>query len=305
MTKPDRWMPLDWGDYWRDTGHLTAAEHGAYLNLIGHYWVSGKALPDDDIRLHRLARMGFVEWRKVSATVRAFFVVGDGLLKHKRIDQEIERANDVHAKRSQAAKRTNAKRYAERALSDTQSQSQSQLDSGPTGPGANAPSGEGGDVHANLFGEAETASLKARIFGPCLVWLAAQSKLPDAGARRLVGKWCSQFGDGAVLDAFTAAARQSPLDPVPYIERVLSNVDSSKSGAQALRGGAQQRQAAPVFQERVAGAARHQATGHLAGLRDALGLGYVAPARPDAQGTDAGVVIDADREPDTGAGSGG
>jgi len=56
MSSPSKttvWMPMYWGDYLRDTGHLTTTEHGA---KIGHYWVTGKPLPDDDKRLANIPR---------------------------------------------------------------------------------------------------------------------------------------------------------------------------------------------------------------------------------------------------------
>jgi uncharacterized protein YdaU (DUF1376 family) len=50
------WMPLYIADYRKDTAHLSAAEHGAYLLLIMHYWSTG-SLPVEDAPLARIAAM--------------------------------------------------------------------------------------------------------------------------------------------------------------------------------------------------------------------------------------------------------
>jgi uncharacterized protein YdaU (DUF1376 family) len=94
------WMPLDVAAYRKDTAHLAAAEHGAYLLLIMHYWATG-AVPDDDRQLARIAAMTPAEWKRARAVVQAFFYDG---WRHKRIDKELARAADISSKRSAAAK---------------------------------------------------------------------------------------------------------------------------------------------------------------------------------------------------------
>lgn len=96
------WMPLYVADYLADTTHLSAAEHGAYLLLIMHYWQNGE-LPTDDRRLARIARMGTKEWNKARPTLAEFFDAG---WKHARVEAEIGRANEVSDRaRSKAEKR--------------------------------------------------------------------------------------------------------------------------------------------------------------------------------------------------------
>lgn len=90
--KPDTWMPFFWGDYLRDTGHLSTAEHGAYILLIGHYWTTGKPIPDSDAVLARITRQGIANWRKMREVIAAFFSHTDDVWRHHRVDAELDRA---------------------------------------------------------------------------------------------------------------------------------------------------------------------------------------------------------------------
>ena len=65
-------MSFHIGDYKKHTSHLQAAEHGAYLLLIMHYWVMG-GLPHDDRRLASIACMTVGQWRKHKATLEPLF----------------------------------------------------------------------------------------------------------------------------------------------------------------------------------------------------------------------------------------
>lgn len=88
------WMPLYIRDYLADTAHLRAAQSGAYLHLIMHYWQRG-SLPDDDDQLAAIAKMPDKEWRQNRPLIEAFFQPG---WKHPRIDAE---KADAHAKYEQ------------------------------------------------------------------------------------------------------------------------------------------------------------------------------------------------------------
>lgn len=82
------WMPLYVADYLADTAHLTAAEHGAYLLLIMHYWRAGK-LPNDERQLARIARMTAREWANSRDVLASFF---DAEWRHKRIESELAKS---------------------------------------------------------------------------------------------------------------------------------------------------------------------------------------------------------------------
>lgn len=106
--------------------------------------------------------------------------------------------------------------------------------------------------------EGAVAPLKDRIFGPCLAWLANRSGMPAKKLRSVVGKWCSQAGDGATLEAMTEAERNCPVgDPVAYIEATLNR---------------KKNHAKPTADETF--------DAHVAGLANALGVGKMAASEP-------------------------
>ena len=103
-TRSDTWMPLYVGDYLRDTGHLTAAEHGGYLLLLMQAWTSGGALPADEKRLRAIARMERAEWKRARPVLMGFFHRAGDTFRHKRIDQELSNAQGIVDQRKTAGK---------------------------------------------------------------------------------------------------------------------------------------------------------------------------------------------------------
>jgi uncharacterized protein YdaU (DUF1376 family) len=99
MKRP--WMPLYVGDYLGDTGHLTTAQHGAYLLLMMHYWRRGE-LPDDDRQLAKITKLPLRTWGDYRPVLQQFFHSG---WKHKRIDAELERLMRLSEKRASAGQK--------------------------------------------------------------------------------------------------------------------------------------------------------------------------------------------------------
>lgn len=90
------YMPFYVGDYLADTGHLRAAEHGAYLLLILHYWSTGGIPFEDDAALARIARMTGHQWHHARPIVMGFFPDG----KHRRIDRDLAKVRKISESRS-------------------------------------------------------------------------------------------------------------------------------------------------------------------------------------------------------------
>ncbi len=99
MSRP--WMPLWIGDFIADTAHLNAAETGAYLLLIMHYWTTG-GLPTDERQLARIARMTPRQWNASFQCLKSLFSEG---WKHARIESELATAQEKYEKRASAGKR--------------------------------------------------------------------------------------------------------------------------------------------------------------------------------------------------------
>lgn len=129
MTKPDVWMPLVIRDYLADTGHLSTAEHGAYLLLLMAAWTRGGSLPDDDAQLARITRASDREWKKLRASLVPFFHVSDGGWRQKRLLKELAAATASAAMAGAKAKRGATVRWGKEAPID-----------GPDPPPSNATS---------------------------------------------------------------------------------------------------------------------------------------------------------------------
>lgn len=107
-------MPIHIGDYQRDTGHLRATEHGAYLLLMFHYWSTG-GLPNSDDHLATIARLSRGEWKKIKPTLQAFFKDG---WSHGRIDYDLEKARSISDAAREAGKASGRSRSVKPPLND-------------------------------------------------------------------------------------------------------------------------------------------------------------------------------------------
>lgn len=97
------------GDYRRDTGRLSLAEHGAYLLLMADYYATENAFPADLPSLYRIVgAQGSAEQRAVKAVAEKYFPVADDGMRHNtRADREIER----YRERSNKARASVNKRW--------------------------------------------------------------------------------------------------------------------------------------------------------------------------------------------------
>jgi uncharacterized protein YdaU (DUF1376 family) len=80
-----------WSTFFADTEHLTEEAAKAHLFLLGHAWLRGAKLPDDDGMLARLCRIGPRKWASVKASVLTLWQrADDGSWTQKRMLREYD-----------------------------------------------------------------------------------------------------------------------------------------------------------------------------------------------------------------------
>lgn len=119
-----KWISFFPGDYLRDTGTLTMQQHGAYLQVLLHYYVSGPISKDAAAyagagaavsALHR-ACSAFTENERedVQFVLSKFFHLEGDFWHHKRADAEIAKS----AERSASAREKANRRWSGDAAAD-------------------------------------------------------------------------------------------------------------------------------------------------------------------------------------------
>jgi uncharacterized protein YdaU (DUF1376 family) len=85
----DIWMPVNIGDYLKDTQHLDAVRHGCYLLWLMHYWIRGP-LPNSMDQLILIGRLNGADAPSIAHAllVEFFKLETDGLYHQKRADTE-------------------------------------------------------------------------------------------------------------------------------------------------------------------------------------------------------------------------
>jgi uncharacterized protein YdaU (DUF1376 family) len=82
-------MPFFPADFFADTEHLTRCAAHGYLFLLGHAWLRGAKLPNDDVALARMAGVRGDQWKKIKPEIMEFWKLGpDGCLTNSRLTKE-------------------------------------------------------------------------------------------------------------------------------------------------------------------------------------------------------------------------
>lgn len=110
MTRSNNhWYPRYPADYGKKTRHLSMMEHGAYALLMDYCYSTGNPLPANAVQLHRIC-MAFAEAEQAAcmSVLHEFFIEGPDGWHNARIDEELQKRNEISDKRSKAALKRHA-----------------------------------------------------------------------------------------------------------------------------------------------------------------------------------------------------
>jgi len=216
------------GDYQRDTGTLTLAEHGAYLLMLQHYYATERALPIGR-DLHRLLRAETKAERDAIDTVaKRFWTEADGGLINPRADEEIAKGREqAKVNRATAQAREANRRATKQARSVARTEHDSCTTCEPNHSHSQTKTSE-----ANASGvppppepAADPPSAAIPIDPTKAVFDLGVAVLTAAGheekhARSLVGKLRKALGDDGAMPVLIAA--KATTEPASYIAAAMT-----------------------------------------------------------------------------------
>lgn len=185
------------GDYARDTGHLSLAEHGAYTLLLDAIYATERPLPTDLKSLYRICRATAPSERRAVASVADQFFPVDG---DKRMNSRAKREIDENAPRIKAARENGTKGGRPKKPRENPAGSEKE----PAGEALHPPD------PSVLRTEGEKAPS---------VWDVGR-KILGGG---LLGKLLKQHGDEPVKRAILATLDKRPADEKTYLLGALKN----------------------------------------------------------------------------------
>ena len=108
-----RWMKFWTGNYLGDTGHLSLAEHGAYIKLLCLAWDNSTcSIPADSEWIKRRLRVDDEEYvRVVRPVIEEFWTEEDGRLHQKRQRKEFFAAVASGERQTKSARKAANKRW--------------------------------------------------------------------------------------------------------------------------------------------------------------------------------------------------
>jgi uncharacterized protein YdaU (DUF1376 family) len=239
-------------DYLQGTEGMGLEIEGAYIRFLMRLYRRGKPLPDDDRFMSVVMGLSVRVWRRVKDSLIAIgkIILRSGCLTNMRFEKERKaRAEQLRKQSEGMRKRWQNERAAKAAndgvspkfqeslaevslkLSENLDEKPNEIngsndshllidrererkkeDSDPNGSGAEAPD----------------KTLREVIWDEGLGWLRTRTLVREEKLRPRVGRWISDYGEVAVMNALDAAQQKGAVDPMSYIDGCLRRQGSAK-----------------------------------------------------------------------------
>lgn len=248
-SRGDAWMPLWVGDFLRDTGHLSAAEVGAYILLLMAGWTRGGALPADEMRLRSLARLDARSWRASRDTLLAFFYRDGDTYRQRRLDQELAHSQGLVDQRRAAGRASAAQRalnarstsVAPSVATDAPANAQQTARPSPSPleiPESSLRDASGPPAAPPAAAHPLLHDVRTALWTEGLARLRRLTGKPDRAARAMLGKLLKRAGDDCALvqAVLVQAEMDRPGMPEPWL---LAAIDTRMGRGAAALGRAQ------------------------------------------------------------------
>lgn len=132
--RPKVFQNMYWHDFDADTSGIPLFDRGVYLILIKEYWYNGGPLPDNKTFLYRkCVAISRAEKASVNRMLEAYFLHGNGVYRHPRIDRDLAQATEKIRKNRERAQKGAAARWQKTdATSNATSNAQAMLKQCPS-----------------------------------------------------------------------------------------------------------------------------------------------------------------------------
>lgn len=230
------------GDYQRDTGTLSIAEHGAYFLMLQHYYATEAELPKGR-ELYRLLRCeSKVDRDAVDVVLAKFWCETETGYTNDRAIKEIRKADHQRTVNQEIGKRGGRPKQTghitesvSRKQTESKTESVSESDSKPE-PNRNPnQTPDTRQRHSEAIasgGKPPTMTADEIIFGYG-VPLLTNAGIAEKQARSFLGGLRKEHGDGVVIDKLRDCMRARPLQPLEWLAAALPPGGGRRAGKQA------------------------------------------------------------------------
>lgn len=217
------YYPFHIGDYLTETAHLSWVEDCAYRRLLDLYYSREQRIPQDVSQAARLCRAISKDERKAVETVLSeFFTPTESGWSHTRCETEIGKAlesakrareNGGKGGRPPKTKPSQNPEKTQQVISGNPEESYSKAPNTNTKPSYSVPNGTGA---------AEATPTARDLVFANGVPLLTVAGVAEKNARSMLAGLCKRSGDEAVANAISECAKARPVEPVSWLQAVLS-----------------------------------------------------------------------------------